>query len=320
SPYRMMNMVSDVVALVYALGYNQVDMLVGHDIGSGIASYCALLRPDIFKSLAMLSVPFAGPPLFSSLNSTWNSSETTLQELDEALRKLEEPKKHYMVYFSSPEADGDLSHPPQGVHNFTQSYYFIKSAGWAGNSRPHAVNSSDLASIASNTTIEAQALAQIMPPYYIMPSNQTMSGTVSSFSPTPDEIKQQEAWLPDDELEVYISTYNRTGFQGGLNYYRGQSFSPIWMADINKLAAGKKVEVPAMFLAGKEDWGAYLFPGVLERMRNDTISSMGEAKNVFEKMREEDLVLIEGAGHWLQQEKPDEVVEHLKRFISETRS
>src|SRR5882672_11612534 len=61
-PFRPLNMVRDATGLVFALGYRSVAAVVGHDAGSPVASWCALIRPDVFRSVALLSSPFPGPP------------------------------------------------------------------------------------------------------------------------------------------------------------------------------------------------------------------------------------------------------------------
>ena len=60
-----------------------------------------------------------------------------------------------------------------------------------------------------------------------------------------------------------------------------------------------------MFIGGAQDWGVYQLPGAVEAMRT----------KVCKNMEEEDFVLVEGAGHWVQQEKPEVVVRHLLRFV-----
>src|SRR5437763_3028039 len=61
-PFRILNAVRDALGLVAALGYREVAAVMGHDFGASIAAWCALVRPDIFRSLALMSAPFAGPP------------------------------------------------------------------------------------------------------------------------------------------------------------------------------------------------------------------------------------------------------------------
>ena len=60
--FRMLNVVKDALALVFALGQGSVSAVIGHDFGSPVAAYCALARPDVFRSVVMMSAPFPGPP------------------------------------------------------------------------------------------------------------------------------------------------------------------------------------------------------------------------------------------------------------------
>ncbi|HHZ73050.1 MAG TPA: alpha/beta hydrolase, partial [Gammaproteobacteria bacterium] len=68
--FGMLNLVRDVLGLAWALDIGRVATVVGHDFGSPVAAYCALLRPDVFCSVAMMSAPFAGPPGVSSNSGT----------------------------------------------------------------------------------------------------------------------------------------------------------------------------------------------------------------------------------------------------------
>src|SRR5215471_20543043 len=61
-PFRLLNMVRDAIGLVYALGHRTVAMVAGHDAGAPVASWAALIRPDIFRTVTILSSPFEGPP------------------------------------------------------------------------------------------------------------------------------------------------------------------------------------------------------------------------------------------------------------------
>src|SRR5260221_9483386 len=60
--FRILNMTRDAIALVYALGHRSVAMVAGHDAGAPVASWSALIRPDIFRSITIMSSPFEGPP------------------------------------------------------------------------------------------------------------------------------------------------------------------------------------------------------------------------------------------------------------------
>lgn len=143
-----------------------------------------------------------------------------------------------------------------------------------------------------------------MPYYYIMPLSETMPSCLTPFTPTKDEIEKNE-WLPEAELAVYVSQYAQTGFQGGLNWYRCLTDPKHWAQD-TRIFHRKQITIPAMFLSGACDWGVYQLPGAVNVMRTKT----------FLNMKDEDFVLVEGAGHWVQQEKPEVAVRNLLRFLT----
>ena len=60
--FRLPNLVRDALGLVSAFGYRTVDAVIGHDFGSSVAAWCALIRPDVFRSVVLMSAPFGGPP------------------------------------------------------------------------------------------------------------------------------------------------------------------------------------------------------------------------------------------------------------------
>ena len=290
SPFRMLNLAADIVALVYALGYTSVAAVIGHDFGSPVAAHCALIRPDVFRSVVMMSAPFVGPLALSTPATTANV-KPLIQQVDEMLANLDPPRKHYTMYFSSRQANADMMGPPQGFHTFLRTYYHVKSADWKTNNVARPLGGFSPGAIAS------------MPYYYIMPRSQTMPECIAPNAPSAEEI-QSNTWLPDDELAVYTAQYMASGFQGGFNWYRCQTDPDRWAKDL-QVFAGKQIEVPAMFIAGAQDWGVYQIPGAVEAMRT----------KVCKNMEEEDFVLVDGAGHWVQQEKPEAVVRHLLRFV-----
>ena len=68
--FRLLNLVRDALGLVSAFGYRHVDAVIGHDFGSPVAAWCALVRPDVFRAVAMMSAPFGGPPQLPSIPPT----------------------------------------------------------------------------------------------------------------------------------------------------------------------------------------------------------------------------------------------------------
>ena len=140
-----------------------------------------------------------------------------------------------------------------------------------------------------------------MPPYYVMGRDQDMAGAVAPFMPSAPEIAAC-AWLPDRELAIYVQEFARTGFQGGLNWYRAGT-SGLNLRE-TALFAGRKIEVPALFVAGAQDWGVYQSPGALAAMQTKACADLRGCH------------LIENAGHWVQQEEPDAVVQRLLVFLA----
>lgn len=109
-------------------------------------------------------------------------------------------------------------------------------------------------------------------------------------------------WLPDSDLDVYVSEWERTGFQGGLNWYRAQtSSSPVQKRDM-LLFAGRKIEVPCCFISGQKDWGNYQQPGALDGYKNSATDFRGAT-------------FVPGAGHWVQQEQPEKVLSAVVEFL-----
>jgi pimeloyl-ACP methyl ester carboxylesterase len=116
-------------------------------------------------------------------------------------------------------------------------------------------------------------------------------------------------WLPDHELEVYADEWGRTTFQGGLNWYRLMT-RPELYAD-TEAWSGAKISVPTIFVAGKKDWGTFQEPGAVEAME--------QGESVREGMYR-GTVLVEGAGHWVNQEQPQRCLDEILRVTKETES
>jgi pimeloyl-ACP methyl ester carboxylesterase len=285
-PFNLVNLARDIVGLVGALGYHQAQTIIGHDAGSYVAGTCALIRPDIFQSCVMMSAPFTGTPPLDQ-DSTSRLTRPSLLNFESQLNALKEPRKHYQVYYSTSYANGEMMNASQGLHQFIRAYYHHKSADWQDN-QPVKLTSWD-----------AEIMAQ-MPTYYIMNKNDTMPETVAPHMPSENQIKDCH-WLTNEELNVYVSEYNRNTFQGGLQWYRCS------VEGVNQKAmslfAGCRITVPSLFLSGKKDWGIYQTPGAIECMRDQVCTSM------------KDIVLIDNAGHWVQQEQSQAVIDTLSDFL-----
>ena len=286
--FRFMNLVKDTIGLVFALGYRSVAGIVGHDFGSPVAAWCSLIRPDIFRSVVIMSGPFGGPPALPfDTDKNEGPGDHLEPDIHDALSKLSRPRKHYRWYYSTRTANDDMSNCPQGIHDFLRAYYHFKSADWKGN-KPFPLASWSADEVAK------------MPNYYIMDKESDMPETVAAEMPSPSEITACE-WLNDDELSVYSSEYSRTGFQGGLNWYRCGT-DPQYGDDL-KVFSDRTIDVPSCFISGSSDWGAFQRPGALDQMKTVACTNF------------RDVHLLDGAGHWVQQERPDQVSKILLDLI-----
>ena len=114
--------------------------------------------------------------------------------------------------------------------------------------------------------------------------------------PDRDEEPRVPPWLDEDDLQVYLDAFERTGFTGGLNWYR--NIDRNW--ELTEPVAERRLQQPAMFLTGELD----------------TVRSFMPAKAMrgwVTDMREE--VIVPGAGHWVQQQEPQAVNATLLRFL-----
>jgi pimeloyl-ACP methyl ester carboxylesterase len=291
-PFRILNMVRDATGLVYALGYKQVAGIAGHDAGSPVASWAALIRGDVFPKIAIMSSPFPGPPAipFNTANGgAMPKRAPTDDELDAELAKLPRPRKYYHNHQRRPEANDDMLRAPQGLHAFFRAYYHYKSADWKEN-KPHPLKSRT-----------AEEMAKI-PTYYVMDRDKGMAETVAPFMPSPAEVAACR-WLTDAEVSVYVAEYSRTGFNGALQGYRvRRGTNPRTLAELRTFA-GRTIDVPACFIAGKSDWGSYQTPGALEAMQS-TVCTKWRGTH-----------FVDGAGHWVQQEQPEATAKLLIEFF-----
>jgi pimeloyl-ACP methyl ester carboxylesterase len=288
APFSTLNRVRDMLGVIGAMGHRSVAMVVGHDFGSPTAGWCALTRPDVFRSLVMMSAPFGGAPAFPGAAGAPGATSATgsAGSLDEQLAKLAVPRKHYQTYYTTREANENMWRAREGVHAFLRAYYHMKSADWTANT-PHP--------LADNSAAEMARL----PRYYVMDLDKGMAESVAGEMPTREQIAACK-WLTDEELRVYSGEYERTGFQGGLQSYRVGRV-PRLSAEL-QLFAGRTLDVPSLFLSGKSDWGVYQRAGSLDAMRRACTKFDG-------------VELVDGAGHWVQQEKATVVAERLVTFV-----
>lgn len=285
-PYSILNRVSDVLGLIRALGQENVAMVVGHDWGGPTAQWCARLRPDVFRSVVSISTPFVGAPTLPLNTAARPEVSASEVDIDKDLAALPRPRKRYFRYYASREANKDMWHPPQGVHDLLRELFYFKSADWEGN-KPFPLKS-----------WTASEFAQ-MPTYYVMDLNKGVAQTMAEHQPSSEYIATCN-WMTEADLQVYATQFSRTGFQGGLNYYRVDYDEPLWN-ELNAFA-GKTIDVPACYIGGAKEWAVYQNPGAFEAMKAVCTRLTGAH-------------LVPNAGHSIVEEKPDAVNQLLINFL-----
>jgi pimeloyl-ACP methyl ester carboxylesterase len=285
-PYSMLNRVSDVLGLVRALGYEKVAAVVGHDWGGPTAQWCARVRPDVFRSVVSMSTPFQQPPTLPLGVPKGVSADS---DIDKELAALPRPRKHYLSHSATRGANEEMWRAPQSVHDLLRAMFYFKSGDWEGN-KPFPLKSWTASELAK------------MPEYYIMDADKGIAPTMAAHMPTKEYVANCK-WMTEADLRVYSSEFERTGFQGGLNYYRVRN-DPRFSTEI-KAFAGRTIDVPARFIGGDRDWATYQTPGAFESMRAACSRLWGAH-------------LIDQAGHSLAEEHPQQVNDVLLAFLKRT--
>jgi pimeloyl-ACP methyl ester carboxylesterase len=239
--YDIFQLTGDIVGLVNALGETQA-AIVGHDWGAWITAHAALLRPDLFRALALLSVPYV--PRRPLNQSEWEQRGYS-------------GKIFYQAFLRSPAAE---------------------------------------------QVLQADVRSSLLRGLY------TLSGDASPeerWSPVTDPGSfalpaplKQPPWITSENIDFLEAEYQRTGFTGGLNYYRNMDRN--WA--MTPFLDGAKILQPALFIVGQKD-------PVIEFLDEEFQALENNLPNLKEK------VLLPGAGHWTQQERPADVNRLLIEFL-----
>lgn len=298
--FTQSQLVLDNIALMRALGHETAACVVGHDFGATAAGACALTRPDLFQAAVFMGHVPPGPAALPPLKRTQEPEDADMGEAGASLPRdpdihtslalRDPPLKHYQWYNSSPSAAHDWENPPQGLKAFLRGYVHIKSHVWNGHG-----------DIGRLTGWTADELAR-MPEYYIMPISSTMPGIVEQKMRTEDESLTR-SFVTDEELDVYAAEFQRTGFQGMLNWYRS-STDPRNLDSAMAIFAGRRFDVPTTYISGGSDWGNYQRPGALEGFETGRTASDYRGTRIFD-----------AAGHWPQTEIPEIVCNEVAKFL-----
>ncbi|QFY07042.1 alpha/beta fold hydrolase [Nonomuraea phyllanthi] len=245
--YRMLELVEDNVAVVRALG-ERTAAIVGHDWGSPIAANSALVRPDVFRAVGLLSVPYAprGGPRPSEIFARMGGEE-----------------EFYISYFQEyGRAEAEIEPDVRG---------------W-------------LAGLYAALSADTMPPAGAPDPHFV-----SRGGRLRDRFPT----GRLPAWLSEDDLDVYAGEFERTGMTGALNRYRNMD------RDWEDLARfdGAPITQPSLFIGGSLDASTTWMADALKAYPT-TLPGLASSH------------VLEGCGHWVQQERREEVNELLTGWLA----
>ena len=322
SAYGIRTLALDVVSAASALGYEEF-AIVGHDFGSYLAWHVSLLHPERVWAVAGLSVPWAGRSpkdcgQLTALSRKYGNSLPGRQggaphaSREERLRA----RFHYMLHHCLPGAAEEYGkntgealyrmyayHPgvecEVGTPEVTDLRMFpppqppISPSGSGSNSGGEGV-----------MRIGGNAATPAFPSPPRLPEELDARCAPGFWSRLPRPASLP-LWLSREDLNRYVAEFERTGFSGGLSWYGALDANWEATSDLR----GRRVTMPALFAAGDED-------GV--------IRANGGPGRVREGLEEncEDLrgcAFLGGGGHWIQQERPEEVNAMLLSFLESAR-
>ena len=250
--YTLFHLTGDIIGLVGALG-EQTAVVAGHDWGAPVAWHAALFRPDLFRAVIGLSVPF--------IPRRNTRPTTTMPKTDDAM--------FYQLYFQEPGvAEAELERDPR--HTLRSVLYW-----GSGDARREAIKVGGGG--AAMVRRDGGFLAGREAPATLPP------------------------WLSEADVDVYAGAFARTGFRGGLNWYRNIDRSWELLAPWS----GAKVTIPALYVTGDRDV-VMSFRGMEMLLPALTM--------LVPELRE--TIILPGCGHWTQQERPDEVNAAMLKFLA----
>ncbi len=247
--YSILHLVGDMVALVRALGQTQC-VVVGHDWGAPVAWHCALMRPDMFRAVAGLSVPFqprrpGGPPTPAMA----------------AIAKRAGLGELYINQFQAPDAHAIFE--VDVAAGLRKGFYAYDGA------TPDGRQSTGF-----------------------IPAGQDFLSTVAHDATLPP-------WMSAEHFQEYVDAFTQGGFKGPIDWYR--NLDRNWA--LTAFVQDQLILQPALFLVGERDPVRH-YSGQHEAGLKDWAPDLRGSH------------VLAGAGHWLQQERPEEVNRLLLDFLA----
>jgi pimeloyl-ACP methyl ester carboxylesterase len=261
--YVLPEIVADCVGVVEALGESSA-VIVGHDWGAILAWTAAWTRPDVFRAVAGLSVPFGGRGQMALPTDPLGARRPS--ELD---RELAGDLVFYQEHFN---AGGGLIESEQDIASFIAGTLYAFSG-----SVPLPPEMADLDFLALPHEALPGFVAQAM---CVSPG----AGLREKMPPLPDPLP---GWLTAEDLDFYVGEFERTSLFGGLSYYYCVDRNWELLAQYE----GKQVTVPSLFIGGDRDVATIWGKRAIELHAQTQADFRGN-------------VLLRDCGHWIQQEQP----------------
>jgi pimeloyl-ACP methyl ester carboxylesterase len=248
--YTLFHLVGDLVGILDALGESRA-VIGGHDWGAPVAWHAALTRPDRFRAIMALSVPYRPRGSVAPTSAMPHTPDAIF----------------YQLYFQNPGvAEAELE---RDVRDSLKRILYSGSGD-----------------VPRRNPGVAPAGVGMVP----------RSGGFLSRMPEPNPVP----WLSGADLDVYVSQFMQSGFRGGLNWYRNIDRNWELLAPF----AGAPVTVPALYMAGDLDL-VVAFPRMKELI--------ADLKRFVPELRSS--IMLEGCGHWTQQERAGEVNTAMLQFL-----
>ena len=244
--YRIDHLALDVVGIIDHFG-QETATIIGHDWGSMVVWYTALLHPDRINAVIGMSVPYGGrakaPPL-------------------ESFKAMHGDNFFYILYHNEAGgvAETEYDSDPRG----------ILSRLYASPDTPRAA-----ATITDPKRSAGGFIGRIGAPL------------------------EQPDWLTSEDLDYFVGEFERAGFRGGVNYYR--NFDANWSITES---LDPIIKMPSAFISGAQDM-------VIQGANETALRTM--MTPVTKDLR--DITLIDGIGHWVQQEAPEQTNAAILAFL-----
>lgn len=275
--YRVTELVADCVGVVHALG-EQTAVIAGHDWGAQVAWTAAWTRPDVFRAVAGLSVPFDGRRL------TGLPCPGADRRPSEVGRAIADPDlTFYMDYVTAPGiAEREIE---ADVRTWLRDGYYSYSG--SPPTPPELAGGDPLALSDDVVTGFLRGSAACLSPG---------ARWRDKFLTAPDVLPD---WISERDMDFYVAELEYSGLTGPLNWYRCLDLDWELLAEF----ADRPVEVPALYVAGARDPVTVWSKDAIKRM-SATVPKL-HATHVFP-----------GCGHWVGEERPDQTNAALLDFLS----